>query len=141
MPLKFEYVLPSAESQRDSATKPRVARNELPWVAWPMFHNPNGGCGLVVFPAAAGHNPFRVVLVRARDPRVARSSQPWALLRNPFGIEDAGKVQRLTGAFACHTASGEASFVSPHPSPNTMRISKNLCRNLCRILCRFHCRS
>ena len=23
------------ESQRDSATKPRVARNELPWVRWP----------------------------------------------------------------------------------------------------------
>src|SRR5258708_36258175 len=31
-------------------------------------------------------NPFRVVIDRARDPRVARSSQPWALLRNPFGI-------------------------------------------------------
>src|SRR5258708_35600311 len=27
----FECVAPSAESQRDSATKPRVARNELPW--------------------------------------------------------------------------------------------------------------
>src|SRR5689334_2011425 len=27
----LECVAPSAESQRDSATKPRVARNELPW--------------------------------------------------------------------------------------------------------------
>src|SRR5213075_2816347 len=36
-------------------------------------------------------------------PRVARSSQPWALLRNPFGIEDTGKEQRLAGAFARHT--------------------------------------
>src|SRR5438093_273339 len=27
----FECIVPSAESQRDSATKPRVARNELPW--------------------------------------------------------------------------------------------------------------
>ena len=27
----FECVAPGAESQRDSATKPRVARNELPW--------------------------------------------------------------------------------------------------------------
>src|SRR6266704_2547719 len=32
------------------------------------------------------HNPFRVVIDRTHDPRVARSSQPWALLRNPFGI-------------------------------------------------------
>src|SRR5216683_1991055 len=29
---------------------------------------------------------FRVVIDRTHDPRVARSSQPWALLRNPFGI-------------------------------------------------------
>src|SRR5438105_12987585 len=31
----------------------------------------------------------------AADPRVARSSQPWAGGRNPFGIEDAYKVQSL----------------------------------------------
>src|SRR5437879_3384753 len=31
-------------------------------------------------------NPFRVVEARRLIPRVARSSQPWALLRNPFGI-------------------------------------------------------
>ncbi len=29
---------------------------------------------------------FRVVIDHTHDPRVARSSQPWALLRNPFGI-------------------------------------------------------
>ncbi len=28
-------------------------------------------------------------------PRVARSSQPWAELHNPFGIENMGKVQAL----------------------------------------------
>src|SRR6266404_1906439 len=33
-----------------------------------------------------GRNPFRVVIDRTRDPRLARSSRPWALLRNPFGI-------------------------------------------------------
>src|SRR6185436_11368666 len=33
-------------------------------------------------------------------PRVARPSQPWALLRNPFGIEDAGKKQLLTALHA-----------------------------------------
>jgi len=30
------------ESQRDSATKPRVARNELPWVQCAKNNNPNG---------------------------------------------------------------------------------------------------
>src|SRR5438270_1734632 len=32
------------------------------------------------------HNPFRVEFVPSSPPRVARSSQPWALRRNPFGI-------------------------------------------------------
>src|SRR5258706_223942 len=38
----------------------------------------------------AGHNPFRVVFdsgTRSQRSWVARSSQPWALLRNPFGIQ------------------------------------------------------
>src|ERR1043166_3858207 len=35
---------------------------------------------------AWSRNPFRVVTVRTSLPRVARSSQPWALRRNPFGI-------------------------------------------------------
>src|SRR6266700_5130601 len=49
------------------------------------FTTPTGlwpGCVAV----AVDRNPFRVVIDRAHDPRVARSSQPWALLRNPFGI-------------------------------------------------------
>src|SRR5712691_1654511 len=87
----FECVAPSAESQRDSATKPRVARNELPWEN--VRH--------------IGDNPERVVADDHGNktmpqprwgcessvalPRVARSSQPWAELHNPFGIEDAGK--------------------------------------------------
>src|SRR6266404_1789892 len=49
-------------------------------------------------------NPFRVCSLIGSIPRVARSSafawlrrdesQPWALLRNPFGIEHRCKVQR-----------------------------------------------
>ena len=49
------------------------------------FTTPTGlgpGCAAV----AVGRNPFRVVIDRTHDPRVARPSQPWALLRNPFGI-------------------------------------------------------
>jgi hypothetical protein len=32
----------AVESQRDSVSKPRVARNELPWVIGPKTINPNG---------------------------------------------------------------------------------------------------
>src|SRR6266853_206046 len=89
----FECVTLSGESQRDSAIKPRVARNELPWEEGPDI----------------GDNPERVVADDHGNktmpqprwgcessvalPRVARSSQPRAELHNPFGIEDAGKEQ------------------------------------------------
>ena len=82
------------ESRRDSGSKPRVARNELPWV-----------CGGVVGPTLKGFRqlfgsadcetapqPFQGWLSLARLPRVARSSQPWAGGPNPFGIEDPRKV-------------------------------------------------
>src|SRR6185436_12479683 len=96
----FECVAPSAESQRDSATKPRVARNELPWEnARRIGDNPER--------VAADDNgnktmpqPLWGCESSVTFPRVARSSQPWALLRNPFGIEDTGKEPRLAGAFA-----------------------------------------
>jgi hypothetical protein len=45
--------------------------------------------------ARTGRNPFRVVEVRRLNPRVARSSQPWALRRNPFGILG---LRRLMGS-------------------------------------------
>jgi len=32
------------ESQRDSVSKPRVARNELPWAGVSKFINPESGC-------------------------------------------------------------------------------------------------
>src|SRR6266704_5874987 len=40
----------SGESQRDSATKPRVARDELPWVKVAGVSQPQRGCGLVALP-------------------------------------------------------------------------------------------
>jgi len=41
-----------------------------------------------------GRNSFGVEAPRARIPRVARSSRPWALLRNPFGIKRDRKALR-----------------------------------------------
>ncbi len=95
----FDYVAPRAESQRDSATKPRVARNELPWEnARHIGDNPErvvaDDNGNKTMPQPRWGCESEVAL-----PRVARSSQPWAELHNPFGIEDAGKEQRLAGAF------------------------------------------
>ena len=45
---------------------------------------PQRGC--VKFPPL-NHNPVGVVCLLPRFPRVARSSQPWALCRNPVGIQ------------------------------------------------------
>src|SRR5882724_195657 len=97
----FECVAPSAESQRDSATKPRVARNELPWEnARDIGDNPErvvaDDRGNKAMPQPRWGCESSVAL-----PRVARSSQPWAELHNPFGIEDTDKEQRLAGAFSC----------------------------------------
>src|SRR5882724_4802933 len=78
----------ACESQRDSATKPRVARDELPWVKADGVSQPQRPMGLrpCCVAIAVGRNPFRVVIDRSHDPRVARPWQPWALLQNPFGI-------------------------------------------------------
>src|SRR6266446_6565498 len=40
-----------------------------------------------------GRNPRWGCETSAGQPRVARSSQPWALLRNPFGIHEARKTK------------------------------------------------
>ena len=77
-----------AESQRDSAPKPRVARNELPWVRDVGESNPERVAARGGRKTQPGHNPVGVVGSWRDLPRVARSSQPWALLRNPFGIEN-----------------------------------------------------
>ena len=95
----FECVAPSAESQRDSATKPRVARNELPWENTSHIGaNPErvvaDDCGNKALPQPRWGCESSIAL-----PRVARSSQPWAELHNPFGIEDTDKKQWLAAAF------------------------------------------
>ena len=130
-PAKAEK-LTGIQSQRDCATKPRVARNELPWVtADRLVNNPERVVaspatvatrtfvGSLVAPfvepetsisqmsVAPRRNPFRVVLLLPRFPRVARSSQPWALLRNPFGIQRLGRSNEHHDlpAFSCSSLS------------------------------------
>ena len=95
-----EFRSAAIQSRRDCATKPKVARHELPWVSPPWIHNRNAvaikggmemdaaGVGSRMARFAKGRNPFRVAKHFRDDPRVgARSScQLWALRRNPVGI-------------------------------------------------------
>ena len=63
---------------------PGLARRAYPGNAAPSKSQPQRGCGSkgLTRPATPlGLKPFL-----PRFPRVARGSQPWALLRNPFGI-------------------------------------------------------
>src|SRR5438105_6238124 len=71
------------QSQWDCGTKPRGARDELPWVTRPGSSQPQRGCGSRI---ATCRNPVGVENDVGDRPRVARPSQPWALSRNPFGI-------------------------------------------------------
>src|SRR6266576_591048 len=60
------------ESQRDSGTKPRVARNELPRETWPKANNPNG--------------------VAARRPKPDAT---------PLGLEPTGRLTQGRTTFCC----------------------------------------
>src|SRR6266705_3154727 len=87
------------ESRRDSATKPRVARNELPWVTAPSRANPERVEALYrwLLDRNGGTTLSGLRSLRHRRPRVARSSQPWALLRNPFGIPPPHPALKIPG--------------------------------------------
>ncbi|MSU62837.1 MAG: type II secretion system protein [Pedosphaera sp.] len=72
------------QSQRDCVLQPKVARHELPWVVRVENDQPQRGCGSKIFPIVT--TPLGLKSFSLQFPRVARASQPWALLRNPFGI-------------------------------------------------------
>src|SRR5437867_9348293 len=71
------------QSQRDCVIQPRVTRNELPWVACRIGFQPQRGYGGSARSAAT---PLGLVAGSVNLSKVARSSQPWALRRNPVGI-------------------------------------------------------
>ena len=89
------------ESQRDSGSKPKVARRALPWEHGPIIPQPQRGCGL---PSRTDATPLGLVIILNGLPRVARSSQPWAEGLNPFGIERPRAVkQRVAEQFKPET--------------------------------------
>ena len=66
---------PSAQGCR---VREATLGNEIHYSPQPQRGCINGG-------RAGGCNPFRVVGLWGRFPRVARASQPWAERRSPFG--------------------------------------------------------
>src|SRR5437899_136634 len=70
------------EGLRDKAKDCELA--SYPGYTAPVRANP---IGVVSEGVERGHNPVGVETRFARFPRVARSSQPWAGGRNPFGID------------------------------------------------------
>ena len=71
-------------SQEDRVSQPKVARNELPWGNRPRRLQLQRGCGEA---GREGCNAVGVGSSVGLIPRVAPSSQLWALRRNPFGIQ------------------------------------------------------
>src|SRR5437870_535945 len=92
------------ESQRDSASKPRVPRNELPWVISARAPQLRRSCAVqpkdemcgIERAANSGTTPLGLAMFCGCGPRVARSSQPWAGGRNPFGIGARFAREKLT---------------------------------------------
>src|SRR4029079_8803715 len=71
----------SFEFQRNSIPKPRVARNELPWVERSVLPTLKS---VAPFEFDKDATAIAVEMGYDRFPRVARSSQPWAGGCNPF---------------------------------------------------------
>jgi hypothetical protein len=88
---------PFPQRQRCCVPKPRVgARNErLPWETVPICSQPQRGCGSG---EENRHNPGGVETFARMTPKVARSSQPWAGGRNPFGIGRVDEHLKKMGA-------------------------------------------
>ena len=72
------------ESQRDSVLQPRVGAQRLPWVGVSVVSQPQRGCAQSL--ALPDATPLGLARTSSAFPKVARSSQPWALRQNPVGI-------------------------------------------------------
>ena len=90
---RFIPFLWRGESQRDSASKPRVARNELPWESVVrMLPTPTGLCPRSSQRQAT--TPLGLMRFYGRKPRVARASQSRTGGPNPLGIGNLGGCVR-----------------------------------------------
>src|SRR5258708_10757803 len=94
----------AGESRRGSASKPNVAKNELP------LDQASGGASTPkeFRTSASGKwmQPLQGWLSGAVLPRVVRSSQPWAKGCNPFGIVVMGNALVKTAILALFILAG-----------------------------------
>ena len=74
------------ESQRDSDSQPKVGRPAALGKRPETMNNPNGVVALSATGTEAA-TPLGLKILTDAVPKVARASQPWALGRNPFGID------------------------------------------------------
>ena len=92
---------PSLQPQRGCDPKPRVGPStDLPWVRECDSVQPQRGCGpkdIHSFRHGDVATPSGLTDYLNRLPRVARSSQPWALGRSPVGARKAGWYIRVRG--------------------------------------------
>ena len=112
------------------------AKRELPWVKWPhKLTTPTG-----LRPGASAQTPRRLRMedrrkietqprwgcdLDQRFPRVAPTSQPWALLRNPFGISTAKMSKLQARDLSRRTARRSRAQASP-----TVKLPGNVPRGI-----------
>ena len=89
--------IPEENPNGIQASSPGLARRAYPGETVEKPPTPTGLC----LDCGLGRNPVGVGLVPNRLPRVARSSQPWALRQNPFGIPDCGRSASAGGGGWC----------------------------------------
>ena len=97
---------------------PGLRACELPWEIVQTASQPQRGCGRARHPRT---QPRWGWLVLTPRPSVARSSQPWALLRNPFGIHPARGIVR-------HDQESKAGQVKPRAIDKVGEGARHLCR-------------
>ena len=97
--LPTSLVWESANPNGIPSQSPGLAHSPYPGNAAPRKSQPQRGCGSKGLTRLA--TPLGLKSFLPRLPRVARSSQLWALLRNPFGIRRVRLLHSLLIGFAC----------------------------------------
>ena len=113
--------IPLSGSPNGAETQsPRLARQRLPWVRHGDKSQPQRGCALFANRngnPAGGHNRVAVANLPNQLPKVARSSQPWAGGRNPFGISPKPACKKMGCARAELPSKNLLSLCPLRPEP------------------------
>ena len=100
---------PSPKPRQNPKSSLRVATVFLQTLQ-PKRYGRKEGMGRRKILSVDGSNLFEVVILLERFSKVARSSQPWALGRNPFGILNRGDWKQLWRQAGCLSYVEMANF-------------------------------